>query len=61
VFSHTGERMTQHYAPLVGNVAVWEIDPPVRVGASAQRATSDITITDSYAEIERTTGKYDLA
>ena len=60
VFGEVGERSTRFYAPLVASLEVWEIDPACEPGLRRNLPGAKIKITDSFAEIERATGPYDL-
>jgi len=60
VFGNTGERLTQHYAPLVGSLEVWELDPALEPVLRRNLPGAEIRIGDSYEFIRRTQRAYDF-
>jgi hypothetical protein len=60
VFGFTGERMTRYYFDDVASLDVWEIEPRLEAVLRRNLPGAKVLITDSFAEIRRTDGIWDL-
>jgi hypothetical protein len=60
VFGFTGERFTTHYAQYVASLEVWEKHAPYEEALRRNLPGATIRITDSFAEIRRSPGPFDL-
>lgn len=60
VFGFTGERMTRYYADDVASLDVWEIEPGLEAVLRRNLPRAKVLITDSFAEVRRTDGTWDL-
>jgi hypothetical protein len=60
LFGYTGELHTRDYANSVASLEVWEIDQACEEALRRNLPTAEIKITDSFAELRRSTGTYDF-
>jgi hypothetical protein len=60
VFAGTGERTSRHYAPLVGSLEAWELEPSFEPELRRNLPRAHVKITDSYEEVHRAEGNFDL-
>jgi hypothetical protein len=59
-FAHSGFLHTKDYHRRVASLEAWEIDPRQEASLRRNLPGAEVKITDSYREIKRTPGKYDL-
>src|SRR5262249_46903976 len=59
-FGSVGSRHTPIFAAAVRQIDIWEIMPEAEAPLRQRFPDAGVKITDSYAEIARTTNKYDL-
>lgn len=60
LFGGRGDQITRDYAPYVGRLEIWEIDPSCETALREAFPNATIRITDSYEEIRKTSQKFDL-
>ncbi len=59
-FGGYGDQHIRYYAPYVASIDVWEIRHEYREILAKNLPAAQITITDSYQEIQRTAKRFDL-
>lgn len=60
LFGGRGDQTTRDYAPYLGQLEIWEIDPSCETALRKAFPNATIRITDSYKEIRKTSQKFDL-
>lgn len=60
VFGADGERMTRFYASEVASLEIWEINPKYEQELRRKFPAATVRIVDSFEQIARTEGPYDL-
>ena len=60
VFGSDGERVTKQYADRVASLDIWEIDAGLEGALRRRFPHAAVKITDSYAEVRRTSERYDF-
>lgn len=60
VFGYDGNLHTKDYAPNVGSLEIWELDPRHEAALRKSFPQATVKIVDSYAEIKRTDHRFDL-
>ncbi|MEM2582663.1 MAG: hypothetical protein QXD09_07700 [Candidatus Caldarchaeum sp.] len=60
LFGGRGDQTTRDYAPYVGQLEIWEIDPNCETALRKAFPNATIRITDSFEEIKKTPKKFDL-
>jgi len=60
LFGGRGDKLVVEYAPYVGNLEIWEIDPSCEADLRSRFPYARIRITDSYTEIRKCPSKFDL-
>jgi len=60
VFARAGDWHVTEYADLVGHLTAWELNPEFEADLRRNLPRADVQIVDSYTEITRTPGRFDL-
>jgi hypothetical protein len=60
MFGYTGKYHTKDYARLVKSLAVWEINPAYEESLKKNLPEANITIADSFKELNKTSRKYNF-
>jgi hypothetical protein len=60
LFGGSGAYHTVDYSDKVGSLEVWEIDPELESSLRANLPNTTVRIVDCYAELKRTTGRFDF-
>lgn len=60
LFGGYGDMMLKDYAPYVGQLEIWEINPDCEAALRKKFPQATIRITDSYEEIKRTPEKFNM-
>ncbi len=58
IFGASGESHVLDYASEISSLSVWEINPRYRESLRRRFPNAEVRITDSYAEIQKTTDRY---